>query len=112
MAKKVLEIMETEGPRQAGAAGLSGLTAHTLALARAGADVHLLLRGNAVRCGQSDGRDGDIASLVQRGADVYYVEEDARARCIAADQLLAGLKPVRSDELPALLHGYDQIWRW
>jgi flavin-dependent dehydrogenase len=114
MAMKVLEIVASDSARQAGGAGPAGLAAHTLALKRAGADVHLLLRGGAVLYGVRDQGlpDRDVVSLVQKGANVYYVEDDARARCIAADQLREGLTPVRSEDLPALLDRYKQVWRW
>lgn len=95
----------------------------------AGADVHLLLRGNAVNYGvrgqdasglsfgklaqtQPPHLDRDVASLVEKGKDVYYVEDDARTRGIASDELVPGLKPVRSNDLPALFRGYDQVWHW
>jgi predicted NAD/FAD-dependent oxidoreductase len=120
MAMKVLEIV---------GGGRAGLAAHTRALRRAGADVHLLLRGSAVLyavrgdgaaapqsandvLAQADLPDREVASLVQKGSNVYYVEDDARARCIVADQLVAGCTPVRRNELPALLNGYERIWRW
>jgi hypothetical protein len=129
MAMKVLEIVETDSSRQAGGGGRSGLAAHTRALRRAGAEVHLLLRGAAVVYavrGQGDAApqsanqvspetgspDREVVSLVQKGTNVYYIEDDARARSIVADQLVAGCKPVRRSDLPTLLHGYERIWRW
>jgi hypothetical protein len=112
MAMRVLEIVETDTSRQPGDRGRSALAAHTLALKRAGADVHLLLRGSAVLYGVRGLPDREVSSLVEKSTNVYYIEDDARARCIAADQLVAGLKPVRRNDLPALLHGYQQVWRW
>jgi hypothetical protein len=56
--------------------------------------------------------DREVMSLVGKGTNIYYVEDDARARCIVADQLVAGCKPVRRNDLPALLNGYERIWRW
>ncbi len=99
------------------------------ALRGAGADVDVLLRGNAVNYGvrgqnaaglsfgkkvqtQPPRLDRDVESLIQKGASVYYVEGDATARGIAPGELIGGLKAVKTGQLPAVLEGYDQVWHW
>lgn len=95
----------------------------------AGADVHILLRGNAVNyalrtqgadplCfGARRQRNGprlaeDIASLRDKGSDVYVVAEDLQIRGLAAEALVEGLKPLPKGQLPRLLDRFDRVWHW
>lgn len=122
MAKKVLAIVQAD--QGAAAVGPpSALVAHARALSRAGADVHLLLCGGAVayglrRLGAGAGvgpggpSDAGVAALVGQGKNVFYVEDDAQAQRIAATELIDGLTPVRSSDVPSLLHGYERVWHW
>ena len=101
----------------------------TTAMKGAGADVHLLLRGNAVNyavkgqdaSGLSFGGkaqtqppkvDDDLVRLIGKGIDVYVVEDDAAERGIERSDLVAGVKGVSRSGLPKLYAGYDQIWYW
>jgi hypothetical protein len=101
----------------------------TQALRGAGADIHVLLRGNAVnyavrgqdasglRFGeraqtQPPRLERDLESLKAKGIAVYYVEDDARARGIQADELVGGLTAVRGESLPSLFRGFEQVWHW
>ena len=128
MAKKVLQVIE----------GAYRCTVEeqddpiiwiTLAMKGAGADLAVLLRGNAVNYGVKGhdatglsfgGRaqtqpakiDEDVAKLIATGLDVYVVEDDVAARGIERNELVEGLKPVSRAGLPKLLAGYDQIWHW
>jgi sulfur relay (sulfurtransferase) DsrF/TusC family protein len=43
---------------------------------------------------------------------VRYVEDDAEERGLTRADLVEGLIPVRSAELPRLFEGYDQVWCW
>lgn len=99
------------------------------AMKGAGADVDVLLRANAVNyavkgqdaAGLAFGAwqqtqpariDHDLASLIGKGATVYAVAEDLGDRGLEGIPLIEGLKPIRMEELPELLHAYDRVWHW
>ena len=101
----------------------------THSMTGAGADLDVLLRGNAVnyavkaqsvaplRFGgrtQANAPDlaGDVAGLIGKGVDVFIVQDDLDERGIAAGDLIEGLKPVARTDLPGLLESHDQIWHW
>lgn len=101
----------------------------THAMKGAGADLAVLLRGNAVNyavkgqdaTGLSFGGkaqthppriDQDVAKLVGKGVDVYVVEDDASSRGLERTDLVEGIKPVSRSGLPKLFAGYDQVWHW
>jgi intracellular sulfur oxidation DsrE/DsrF family protein len=101
----------------------------THAMKGAGADLAVLLRGNAVNYaarGQDasglsfGGRrqthpphvDQDVAKLVGKGVEVYFVEDDAAARGLERTDLVDGLKPVSRSAVPKLLESFDQVWHW
>lgn len=94
-----------------------------------GADIAVLLRGNAVNYGckgqdasglafgekrQSHPPDlaGDVAGLIGKGVEVYVVEDDCAERGLERSDLVDGLKPVKRAGLAALLARYDQVWHW
>ena len=128
MAKKVLSIVAT-----AYRATLEEQDDTILwlshALKGAGADLDVLLRGNAVsyavlgqdasglafgdrRQTQPPRLDEDVVKLAAKGVRVYIAADDLRDRGIAHDELVPGLQPVMRSELPALFARYDQIWQW
>lgn len=95
----------------------------------AGADLHVLLRGNAVNylikgqnaSGLSFGErkqtqpprvEEDVAKLIGKGVDVYFVEDDAAERGIERTDLITGAKPVSRSGLAKLFDSYDQVWHW
>ena len=99
------------------------------AMKGAGADLAVLLRGNAVNyaiegqdaSGLSFGGhalsraahlDHDVAALIGGGSDVYFVREDARERGIDEGAVVPGTKPVSRSSLPGLLAEFDQVWHW
>jgi sulfur relay (sulfurtransferase) DsrF/TusC family protein len=99
------------------------------AMLAAGADLGVLLRGNAVnyavraqdpsglafgelRQTQPPELAEDVAKLIARQTPVYVVEEDLAERGIAADDLIPGLTPLPRVGLAALLDDYDQVWHW
>jgi hypothetical protein len=101
----------------------------TTALAGAGADLAVLLRGNAVNYavhGQDasglsfGGRaqsqpprlEQDLARLMGKGVPVFLVEEDAAERGIERTDLIAGVVGVARGRLPVLFEQYDQVWHW
>ena len=101
----------------------------THAMKGAGGDLNVLLRGNAV-ASAAKGQDtsgisfgewkqtqppdieGQVSGLVSKGIEVYYVKEDAAERGLSEADLVDGLKPVSSADLPGLLAKHDRIWHW
>jgi sulfur relay (sulfurtransferase) DsrF/TusC family protein len=99
------------------------------AMKGAGAELAVLLRGNAVAyavegqdaAGLSFGSrvqtrppclDRDVAALVGGGTAVYVVEEDAGERGIDSRALAPGVKSVARAALPKLFAEFDQVWHW
>lgn len=101
----------------------------THAMKGAGADLGVLLRGNAVNYaarGQdaSGLRFGDkaqtqpprleeeLARLVSKGVAVSYVMEDASERGLRPTDLIEGVTPVRAGDVARVFEQYDQVWHW
>ncbi len=101
----------------------------THAMKGAGADLDVLLRGNAVNYaakaqvvgslafGERVQKNGprlaeDVAGLIGKGVDVYIVAEDLADRGLASGELIDGLKSVSRGDLATLFDGYDHIWQW
>ena len=99
------------------------------AMKAAGADLAVLLRGNAVnyavrgqnaaglafgawRQTQPPRIADDIASLIGKGVTVYVLNEDLAERGLDAGDLVPGLERVARDGLPGLFAAHDQIWHW
>ena len=101
----------------------------THAMKGAGAELAVLLRGNAT-CYAVEGQDAaglsfgemtqthpptidrDVASLVTKGVDVYVVQEDAAERGIEPESFVPGLKTVPRGALSGLVSEFDQVWHW
>jgi sulfur relay (sulfurtransferase) DsrF/TusC family protein len=99
------------------------------AMKGAGADLGVLLRGNAVNYAVR-GQDAaglafgdwrqtqppriadDIEALVAKGVAVYVMEEDLARRGLGPGDLVAGLERITQDRLPSLFAAHDQIWHW
>jgi hypothetical protein len=101
----------------------------THAMKGAGADLAVLLRGNAVNYavkGQEasglsiGGRaqkqppriDQEVGKLVGKGVAVFVVAEDATDRGIERAELIDGIELTPRAQLGKLLGAYDQIWHW
>ena len=101
----------------------------THAMKGAGADLNVLLRGNAVNYAvkaqgvsplaiggrqqkQAPHLADDISGLVGKGVEVYIVKEDLAERGLEDEELIGGLNAISSSEVPALLENYDQVWHW
>ncbi len=99
------------------------------ALRAAGGATHLLLRGNAVNYGVRDQDasglrfgaraqtqppriDRDLLALIDKGGEVFYIEDDAAIRGIRPDEVIPGLKAVKTTALPALFRRFDRVWHW
>jgi intracellular sulfur oxidation DsrE/DsrF family protein len=101
----------------------------THAVKGAGADMAVLLQGNAV-CYGTDGHDAsglafgaerqtmpprlteDVMKLVGKGVPVFVVEEDLAERGIDRDEVVSGLELVPRKSVPKLVASYDQVWHW
>jgi sulfur transfer complex TusBCD TusB component (DsrH family) len=101
----------------------------THAMKGAGADLSVLLRGNAVNYavkGQEAGGlsfgekkqtkppniAGDVDALTKKGVDVYVVEDDVALRGLERTDLIEGLKSVSQSGLPKLFEQFDRVWHW
>ena len=101
----------------------------THAMKAAGADLAVLLRGNAVnyavheqdaaglafggwRQTQPPHLADDIAALPPKGVAVYVLVEDLAERGLEAGDLVPGLERVTRDRLPGLFAMHDQVWHW
>ncbi|MCZ6605131.1 MAG: DsrE family protein [Alphaproteobacteria bacterium] len=101
----------------------------THAMKGAGADLTVLLRGNAVNYvdqgqsvtplsfgakTQSHGPDlaRDVAGLPPKGVEVYVVREDLVARGIGEENLVDGIQLIASSDIPGLFDRHDQVWHW
>jgi len=101
----------------------------THAMKAAGADLAVLLRGNAVnyavreqdaaglafggwRQTQPPHIADDIATLPAKGVAVYVLVEDLAERGLEAGDLVPGLERVTRDRLPGLFAMHDQVWHW
>ena len=98
-------------------------------LKNAGADISVLLRGNAVNyavkgqdaSGLSFGEnkmmhppeiDKDVEKMIEKGVSTYVVEEDAKDHGLSDGELIGGIKKVKRQDLPELIDRYDQVWHW
>jgi len=101
----------------------------THAMRGAGADIDVLLCGNAVNYAVK-GQDAsglsfgdrrqkhapriaeDIAALPAKGVAVHIVADDLVQRGLAAADLIDGPRTVARADIPALYERYDQVWHW
>lgn len=99
------------------------------AMRSAGADLAVLLRGNAVnylvtrqdaaglafgewRQTQPPAVASDLAALAAKGVDVCYVAEDLADRGIERNELINGAQPVARDAVAELVSRYGRVWYW
>ena len=98
------------------------------ALKNSGADLSVLLRGNAVNyvvrqeCpALSYGSTGvnhparpneDIGKLREKGARVLAVREDIEERGISRESCLGDVELVSRGDVAALLDEHNQVWHW
>ena len=101
----------------------------THAMQGAGAELDVLLSGNAVNYPvASQNSNGlsfgdwqqtqppqlarDVGGLIEKGIDVFLVDEDVRDRGLDDSHLIDGLRRIPRAELAALYEAYDQVWQW
>ncbi|MEE8502743.1 MAG: DsrE family protein [Kiloniellales bacterium] len=101
----------------------------THAMKGAGADLNVLLRGNAVNYAvkaqsvpplsfgaktqtQSPHLADDVSGLIGKGVEVYIVKEDLAERGLEDEELIGGLNAISRAEIPGLLENYDHVWHW
>ena len=99
------------------------------ALKGAGAELDVLLQGNAVNyslmdqdasglkigdSAQTQPPDiaGDIQGLLEKGCKVLVIEEDLNTMGIQSDGLLPGLTRISREQLADCFGAYDQVWHW
>ena len=99
------------------------------AMKKAGANIGVLLRGNAVNYAVKDqdasgltfgdmchayppSINTEINRFVDNDVPVFMVSEDAIDRGLQSGELLAGIEPVSRNNLPAIFSDYDQVWHW
>ncbi|MGH7311740.1 MAG: DsrH/TusB family sulfur metabolism protein [Candidatus Rokuibacteriota bacterium] len=98
------------------------------ALKNAGADLTVVLRGNAVNYAVRQAcpelkiggaaikhparPSEDLAKLQAKGAKVYVIQEDLDDRGIDTETCVAAAQQIRRAELVDLMEGHDQIWHW
>jgi len=98
------------------------------ALKNSGADLAVLLRGNAVNYLVPQecpalvfGKAGinhparpekDIAKLQEKGVKVFAVSDDLEARGINPNGYVDGVKMIPKRDIAGLMESYEQIWHW
>ncbi len=95
----------------------------------AGADISILLRGNAVNYGvmgqDASGLsfggvtldvpptlDQDVVNLITDQVPTYVVQEDLEDRGIQREELVEGLRLISRKEVAGLYESHDSIWHW
>ena len=128
MSKKVLQVIDA-GYRCTLEEQDDPVVWITHAMKGAGADLALLLCGNAVNYAvrgqdasglvfggraqtQSPRLEQDLAKLVAKGVNVYMVQEDAAERGIQAADTIDGVERVGRSHIPKLFEAFDQVWHW
>ncbi len=98
------------------------------ALKNAGADLSVMLRGNAVNylarqecpalvignvgINHPARPNEDIERLQSKGVRVFAVEDDLQERGISRELCISGVEMLRREDIPSLLDDYDQVWHW
>jgi intracellular sulfur oxidation DsrE/DsrF family protein len=126
MAKKILSIVESAYRATLEEQDDTILWINT-AMKGAGADVDVLLRGNAVNYAvnnqdasglafgdkkqtQPPKLQDDVKRLLDKGVKVFVVEDDVAEHGLERNELLSGLTPVSRSGVPKLFSDYDHIW--
>lgn len=128
MAKKILSVIES-AYRATLEEQDDTVVWLTHAMRTAGADLSVVLRGNAVNYavkGQNasglafgDRRQTnppriqeDIAKLSEKGVEVLLVEDDLAERGIERSELIDGVKLIPRNGMTRIIESHDQVWHW
>ncbi len=101
----------------------------TAACKNAGADLTLLLTGNAVNYAVKDQKprglkfgkaeiphpphpQEDLKKLMEKGIGVFLLKEDAEERGIPSDSMITGIEPISRNQIAKFIDQYDLIWHW
>ena len=101
----------------------------TWTVKKGGAEIDLLLRGNAVNyavrgqnvSGLTFGDvpfggpvviEHDLESMMKDGIKVYAVKEDVESRGIDPSRFLPGIELISSRQIAPLFNQFDQVWHW
>lgn len=128
MAKKILSVVES-AYRATLEEQDDTVIWLTHAMRGAGADLTVVLSGNAVNYavrGQDpsglafgDRRqtnlprlDDDLVKLLPKGVEVLLIEDDVATRGVDRSDLINGIKLISRAELLRLIRSHDQVWHW
>ena len=100
----------------------------TGALKNSGAEVDVMLRGNAVNYSVAQecptlviGKvtinhparpPQDLSKLLERGVEVYVLADNLKERGIDTKSCIPGVKIIAGADLAAVVDGYEQVWHW
>jgi sulfur relay (sulfurtransferase) DsrF/TusC family protein len=98
------------------------------ALKNAGADLSILLRGNAVnyivnqecpaleigsaRINHPARPTEDINKLREKGVDVFVVREDVEERGIDSRSCIGNVQLIERGDIASVFDQHDQVWHW
>jgi hypothetical protein len=128
MAKKVLSVIDT-AYRATLEEQDDTVVWFTHLLRQSGADITILLTGNAVNyavCGQQPPAltfgtasidfpprlDQDLHKAVQAGVKLVLMRDDADIRGIPASTLMPEAEQISREQLADFVDGFDLVWHW